>query len=64
MYLSDVERPAYRSLSVGARALLFEIRALYHGVNNGELFLSVRRACELLKHQEHQHRDGLVLGAA
>jgi hypothetical protein len=47
-YLADMERPSYKTLSVGARALLFELKALYHGRNNGELYLSVREAAERL----------------
>ena len=43
-----MERPSYRTLSVGARALLFELKALYHGRNNGELFLSIREAADRL----------------
>lgn len=35
---------AYRSLSVGARATLIELYDLYNGLNNGEIFLSVREA--------------------
>lgn len=48
MYLFDKERPAYTSLSIGARALLIEMKGLYHGNNNGELFLSVRDAAQRL----------------
>lgn len=36
--------PAYRQLSVGGRALLVELYDLHNGMNNGELFLSVREA--------------------
>jgi len=39
---------AYRSLSLRARCLLTELKRLYRGDNNGELFLSIRRAGELL----------------
>jgi hypothetical protein len=39
---------AYSSLGVGARALLVELYALYHGLNNGELFLSIREAARRL----------------
>jgi hypothetical protein len=35
---------AYRSLSLGARALLVELYALYNGQNNGDLYLSAREA--------------------
>jgi hypothetical protein len=44
LYRWELESPAYRSLSVGARALLVELKSLYNGDNNGALFLSVRRA--------------------
>lgn len=39
---------AYRSISVGARALLVELYSLYNSYNNGDLFLSVRDAAERL----------------
>jgi len=39
---------AYRSLSLRARCLLTELKRLYRGDNNGELFLSIRRAGKLL----------------
>jgi hypothetical protein len=47
-YRWELDSPAYRSLSIGARALLIELKALYMGSNNGALFLSVRRAAEKL----------------
>jgi hypothetical protein len=40
----EVTTPAFRSLSIGARALLLELKMLYTGNNNGALFLSVREA--------------------
>lgn len=40
--------PAYRSLSIGARALMIELKALYTGNNNGMLFLSVREGAKRL----------------
>ncbi len=43
-YAWEIRSPAYRSLSIGARALLIELKALYFGNNNGTLFLSVREA--------------------
>jgi hypothetical protein len=46
LYRWELESPAYRSLDVYARALLIELKALYNGANNGELFLSVRGAAE------------------
>lgn len=36
--------PAYRSLSGNERALYVELKLLYNGHNNGELFMSVRDA--------------------
>jgi DNA-binding transcriptional regulator YhcF (GntR family) len=48
LYRWLLESPAYRSLSVYARCLLIELKALYNGSNNGEFFLSVRRAAERL----------------
>lgn len=47
-YLTELQSPAYRSLCVGARALLIELKSLFHGNNNGELFLSVREAARRL----------------
>jgi hypothetical protein len=47
-YVFDMERPSWRTLSAGARALLIELKALYHGANNGELYLSVREAARRL----------------
>ena len=44
----EVTTPAFRSLSIGARALLLELKMLYTGSNNGDLFLSVRLAAERL----------------
>ena len=40
--------PAWADLSPAARALLIELYALYNGVNNGELFLSIRSAARRL----------------
>jgi len=47
-YRFELVSAAYRSLSVGARALLVELKALYNGRNNGDLFLSCRKAAERL----------------
>src|SRR5438128_644061 len=44
LYRYEMESAAYRSLSLGARSLLIELRGLHNGSNNGELFLSVREA--------------------
>ena len=48
LYRWEIESLAYRSLSVGARALLVELKALYNGNNNGDLFLSAREAAKRL----------------
>lgn len=48
LYGWELRSPAYRSLSVGARALLVELKSLYNGYNNGNLFLSVREAARRL----------------
>jgi len=47
-YLWMLDSPAYRSLSCPARCLLVELYALHNGVNNGELYLSVREAARRL----------------
>jgi hypothetical protein len=44
----EIQSPAFRSLSIGARALLIELKTLYNGSNNGQLFLSVREAARRL----------------
>ena len=51
----ELHHAGFRSLSIGARALLVELKALYIGNNNGALFLSVlARQRERLQHrQEH-----------
>lgn len=43
----------YRSLSVGARALLVEFGRHYNGANNGELFMSQRKAAEMVGVANH-----------
>lgn len=48
LYAWVLSTPAYRSLSPLARALLVELYALYNGSNNGDLFLSVRKAASRL----------------
>jgi DNA-binding Lrp family transcriptional regulator len=40
--------PAWQHLSIGARALYIELKMLYTGQNNGELFMSVREAAHRL----------------
>lgn len=45
--------PAYRSLSCVARCILQELKRLYNGSNNGDLFLGVRNAGERV----HAHKD-------
>jgi len=44
----ELESAAYRDLDCYARALLVEFKRLYNGANNGDLYLSVRRAAELI----------------
>ena len=44
LYRWELESPAWRSLTPPARCLLVELKALYNGSNNGQLFLSVREA--------------------
>jgi hypothetical protein len=43
-----LDSAAYRSLDCVQRCLLHELKRLYSGTNNGQLFLSVRRAAALL----------------
>jgi hypothetical protein len=40
--------PAWKSLSMTARCLEMELKALYNGSNNGDLFLSIREAAKRL----------------
>jgi hypothetical protein len=54
LYRWELESAAYRSLGLRARCLLVELKALYNGSNNGELFLSVRDAAARLKTGLHQ----------
>jgi hypothetical protein len=54
LYRWELQSAAYRSLSLRARCLLVELKALYNGSNNGELFLSVRDAAARLKTGLHQ----------
>lgn len=41
---SLVHSPQFSALSCSARALFFELHAMFNGTNNGEIFLSVRDA--------------------
>jgi hypothetical protein len=43
-----LDSAAYRSLDCVQRCLLHELKRLYSGTNNGQLFLSVRRAAALV----------------
>ena len=45
-YQWEIKSAAYRSLKAHARALLLELKALYNGSNNGELYMSVREAAK------------------
>src|SRR5436305_9553855 len=51
---------AYRSLSTGARALLVEFNRLYNGANNGELYMSQRKAAELVGVANHATAAGYL----
>tara|TARA_R110002110_G_scaffold137735_1_gene323063 strand:- start:435 stop:830 length:396 start_codon:yes stop_codon:yes gene_type:complete len=46
LYRWVIESSAYRDLSCRSRCLLTELYNLYNGMNNGELFLSVRNGAE------------------
>jgi hypothetical protein len=48
LYRWEIESAAYRSLSLYARCLLVELKALYNGANNGDLYMSVRDAARKL----------------
>ena len=48
IFATWVELPTWRALSPVARALLIEILARFHGVNNGRLEWPVRRAAQCL----------------
>jgi hypothetical protein len=54
LYRWEIESAAYRSLSLYARCLLVELKALYNGANNGDLYLSVRDAARKLNTGMHQ----------
>lgn len=43
-----MDEPAFRSLSAGAQMLYVHLKRHHNGENNGQLFLSVRRAASLL----------------
>ena len=47
-YQTEMSTLAYRSLSLGARCLLKELKLIYNTRNNGKLFLSIRDAAILL----------------
>lgn len=47
-YLWQTSCPAWQSLSMNARCLEMELKALYDGTNNGKLFLSIREAAKRL----------------
>jgi len=48
LYQWLLNTPAYRALTVGARAALVEFYALFNGTNNGDLFLSQRELAKRL----------------
>jgi len=43
-----MDEPAFRALPCGAQMLYVHIKRFYNGQNNGELYLSVRKAAALL----------------
>jgi hypothetical protein len=47
-YQTEMATLAYRSLPLGARCLLKELKLLYNTMNNGKLFISIRYAAVLL----------------
>jgi hypothetical protein len=59
LYRYELESTAYRSLSLGARALLVELKALFNGSNNGSLFMSVREAAKRLNSSKTYAADRL-----
>ncbi|MGD9800151.1 MAG: hypothetical protein AB7V02_06075 [Parvularculaceae bacterium] len=48
IYKSMMDSAAWRDLSPGGRAAVLEVCRFYNGSNNGEIFLSARKAGELL----------------
>lgn len=44
----QLKTPAWQALSMTARCLEMELKSLYNGINNGELYLSVREAARRL----------------
>jgi helix-turn-helix protein len=62
LYAWELDLPAYRTLSVDARALLVELRSLYSGGRN-EVFMSVRTMQERLgigQRRAQRARDALL----
>lgn len=47
-YRWQLESPAWQHLSLTARCLEMVLKALFNGLNNGEIFLSVREAARKL----------------
>jgi hypothetical protein len=54
-----MQTAAFRSLSVGARALLLELKALYNGNNNGALFFRSRGG-QASQHRQEQGRPTVL----
>ena len=48
LYKIFFDEPAWLALPMGARCLYLDVKRLYNGRNNGELFLSVREAARRL----------------
>jgi len=58
LYDWEINSDAYRSLSLGARCFLVELKALYAGNNNGRLFMSVREAAHRLNRPNGKNLAG------
>ena len=54
LYRWEIYSGAYRSLDLYARCLLVELKALYNGANNGDLYMSLRDATRKLSTGMHQ----------
>ena len=48
IYKTLLEEPAWKDLSPGARVLYIAVKSFYNGSNNGELFLSIRTAAQVI----------------
>lgn len=48
-FIWQLSSPAWKSLSMTSRCLEMELKSLYNGQNNGDLYLSIREAALRLK---------------